>query len=84
MKSHATLGNALALISALFGAICTILLKVGMKEESRVDMQLFFGFVGLFSILFLWPVGLILNLMSAEIFELPHTKQALYAIITNV
>ena len=78
------LGDALALISALFGAICVILQKVRIKDESRVDMQLFFGLVGLFNILLLWPIGLILHLTGAEKFELPRNKQDLYALMANV
>jgi len=42
------LGNILALLSALFYAMYVILLKVRIKAEYRIDMQLFFGFVGLF------------------------------------
>ena len=84
VKSRAMLGDTLALISALFGAICVIFLKVRMKEESRVDMQLFFGLFGLFNILLLWPIGLILHLTGAENFRLPPTKQVLYTIIINV
>lgn len=83
INSLPILGDALSLVSALFGAISVVLLKVRMKDESRVDMQLFFGLLGLFNILLLWPIGLILHLTGAEIFELPHTKQALLAIITN-
>ncbi|KAF8807510.1 hypothetical protein BYT27DRAFT_7189580 [Phlegmacium glaucopus] len=82
--SHVILGNALSLISALFYAMYVILLKVRIKAEYRIDMQLFFGFVGLFNILCCWPLGLILHLTGAEIFELPHTKQAVYAIIINM
>ena len=78
------LGDALALISALFGAICVIFLKVSIKEESRVDMLLFFGLVGLFNFLLLWPIGLILHLTGAENFGLPRTNQDIYAIVTNV
>ena len=78
------LGDSLALISAFIGAVCMILLKVRIKDESRVDMLLFYGFVGLFNLLLLWPIGLILHLTGAEIFGLPRTKQDLYAIITNV
>lgn len=77
------LGDALAVISALFDSICGIFLKVRIKDESQVDMQLFFGLVGLFTILFFWPVGLILHLTGAEVFELPQ-KQYFYVIITNV
>ena len=77
-------GDALALISALFGAICVIFLKVHIKDESRVDMLLFYGFVGLFNLTLLWPIGVVLHLTGAENFGLPRTKQDLYAIITNV
>ncbi|KAJ6610110.1 hypothetical protein B0H10DRAFT_2062145, partial [Mycena sp. CBHHK59/15] len=45
------LGDSLALISAIFYALYVILLKVRIRSESRVDMQLFFGFVGLFNVL---------------------------------
>ena len=82
--SSITLGNVLALLSALFYAMYVILLKVYIKEEYRIDMQLFFGFVGLFNIVGCWPVGLILHLTGAEIFELPHTKQAVYGTLINV
>ena len=82
--SRITLGNVLALLSALFYAMYVILLKVRIKAEYRIDMQLFFGFVGLFNIVGCWPVGLILHLTKTEIFELPHTKQAVYGILINV
>ena len=77
-------GDLLALISALFSAICVIFLKVRIKDESRVDMLLFYGLVGLFNLLLLWPIGLILHLTGAEIFGLPRTKEDIYAIILNV
>jgi len=79
-----TLGNILALLGALFYAMYVILLKVRIKAEYRIDMQLFFGFVGLFNILACWPVGLILHLAGVEIFELPQTKQAVYVILINM
>ncbi|KAF7347740.1 hypothetical protein MVEN_01531400 [Mycena venus] len=65
------LGDTLALISALFYALYVILLKVRMRSESRVDMQLFFGFVGLFNILSCWPMGIFLHLIGVETLELP-------------
>jgi len=82
--SGVILGNILALLSALFYAMYVILLKVRIKAEYRIDMQLFFGFVGLFNILACWPLGLILHFAGAEIFELPQTKQAVYAILINM
>lgn len=77
-------GDFLALFSALFYALYVTLLKVGVKEESRVDMQLFFGFVGLFNVLFSWPVGLLLHLVHVERFELPTSNKVMVAILINV
>jgi len=61
-----------------------ILLKVRIKSESRVDMQLFFGFVGLFNVLSCWPIGVVLHLTGAETLELPPSQKAWYAILVNV
>ncbi|KAF9963167.1 hypothetical protein BGZ65_005436 [Modicella reniformis] len=40
------LGDFLALISAFFYGCYTVLLKIRIQNESRVNMPLFFGFVG--------------------------------------
>lgn len=80
----AAVGDGLALLSAIFYAIYVILLKVRIKEESRIDMQLFFGFVGLFNVLLLWPIGIILHLSGSEVFEFPHGRKALVAVCLNV
>lgn len=77
-------GDLLALLSAVFYALYVILLKVKIREESRIDMQLFFGFVGLVNILFCWPMGFLLHFIGAEPFELPSTQQAVISILLNV
>lgn len=84
VDSRATLGDLLALVSALFYAMYVILLKVRIKSESRIDMQLFFGFVGLFNILVCWPIGIILHLTGVEIFEWPSSRKIVSAILINV
>ena len=84
VNSRATFGDALALLSALFYAMYVVLLKVRIKSESRIDMQLFFGFVGLFNILVCWPMGVILHLTKIEVFELPPSSKALYALLISV
>lgn len=61
-----------------------IFLKVQIKEESRIDMQLFFGYVGLFNILLCWPVALLLHWLGVETLELPGTREAVIAILVNV
>lgn len=82
--SNPLLGDFLALSSALFYAFYVILLKVKIRQESRINMQLFFGFVGLLSILFLWPLGLILHYTGAETFELPSDGKAIGGLLVNV
>jgi len=82
--TYPVLGDSLALGSALFYAFYTILLKVRIHSESRIDMQLFFGFVGLYNILLCWVIGVILHLAGIETFELPNTGAAVGAILFNV
>ncbi|OCH95761.1 hypothetical protein OBBRIDRAFT_787971 [Obba rivulosa] len=83
-QSEAVLGDVLALLSALFYACYVTLLKVRIRDESRIDMQLFFGFVGLFNLLTLWPLGIILHLTGVERLELPHTSKAVVALLINM
>ncbi|KAA8900175.1 hypothetical protein FN846DRAFT_959402 [Sphaerosporella brunnea] len=64
-------GDAMALLSALAYSTYITLLKVRAGNESRVDMQLFFGFVGLFNLVFLWPGLWILHATGVERFEMP-------------
>ncbi|KAG9078935.1 hypothetical protein FS749_009006, partial [Ceratobasidium sp. UAMH 11750] len=81
---RAYLGDLLALGSALFYALYVVLLKVRIGEESRIDMQLFFGFVGTFNVLACWPIGVVLHLTGAEVFELPNSRKAWYAVLLNM
>ncbi|KAF9068114.1 hypothetical protein BDP27DRAFT_1327961 [Rhodocollybia butyracea] len=78
------LGDLLALFSAAFYAFYVILLKVRIRSESRIDMQLFFGFVGLFNIISCWPMGVILHFTGIEPFELPSTRKAIAALLINM
>ncbi|THH30062.1 hypothetical protein EUX98_g4129 [Antrodiella citrinella] len=80
---HVT-GDSLALLSALFYALYVILLKVRIRSESRIDMQLFFGFVGLFSVLFTWPVGVVLHLTGLEPFELPSKTSSIIGVLVSM
>lgn len=78
------LGDFLALVSALFYALYVILLKVRIGSESRIDMQLFFGFVGLFNVLSCWPLGIMLHWSGIEPFELPTNRKEVIAIFINM
>ncbi|EIW86609.1 hypothetical protein CONPUDRAFT_115118 [Coniophora puteana RWD-64-598 SS2] len=82
--SKTVLGDCLALLSACFYAFYVTYLKVQIKDESRIDMQLFFGFVGLASVLTCWPVGIILHLTGIETFQWPSASGAVVAILFNM
>jgi len=84
LSPNPLLGDSFALASALFYALYVSLLKVRMREESRVNMQLFFGFVGLFNVITLWPLGLVVHFLGVEPFELPQNWKEWSGIGINV
>ncbi|KAL9006788.1 MAG: hypothetical protein Q9188_000475 [Gyalolechia gomerana] len=73
-------GDALALLSAVLYGIYTTMMKKRIGDEARVNMSLFFGFVGLFNTVTLLPGFLIMHLTGIEPFELPPTSR-IWAII---
>ncbi|SCU88804.1 LAFA_0E14642g1_1 [Lachancea sp. 'fantastica'] len=76
-------GNLLALSGALcYGLYCT-LLKWRIKDESRVNMKIFFGFVGLLTLVLLWPTIIFLHVMGWEPFELPKTPRVIFIVVFN-
>ena len=50
-------------------------MKKRIGDESRVDMILFFGFVGAFNMVALWPAFFVLHYTGIETFELPPTNR---------
>jgi solute carrier family 35 protein F5 len=69
------LGDAMAAFSAIVYGVYTIVMKKQVGDESRVNMQLFFGLVGFFNVFFLWPGFVILHLTGIEQFTLPPTNR---------
>jgi len=84
LGKFAILGDCFALLSAVFYALYVVLLKVKIKQESRVDMQLFFGFVGAFNVVLLWPIGLLLHATGVEVLEMPPSRSAWAVILVNM
>lgn len=83
LPTNPLLGDSLALASALAYAFYVVLLKVRIRNETRVSMTLFFGFVGLFNILLIWPLGLVLHFTKVEIWEWPHGGKLWASIAIN-
>jgi solute carrier family 35, member F5 len=74
-QSEIAVGDAMAFGSAVMYGIYAVVMKKRIKNEDRVDMPLFFGLVGLFNVVFLWPGFLILHFTGVEEFGLPTTRK---------
>jgi solute carrier family 35 protein F5 len=79
----ALIGDMLALCGAVFYGCYTTLLKLRIGDESRIDMPLFFGFVGVFNLLFMWPFFIILHFTGLENFELPFSPSLWVMVLLN-
>ncbi|CRG83996.1 putative vacuolar membrane protein YML018C [Talaromyces islandicus] len=77
------LGDAMAAFSAIIYGIYTIVMKKQVGDESRVNMQLFFGLVGFFNVFFLWPGFIVLHLTGIERFSLPSEDRIWVIILIN-
>ena len=79
------LGDALALFSAiLYGVYTVTLKKATLKALPRsINMPLFFGFVGLFNVIFLSPLFPILHYTGLEPFTLPPTRRVWSILLIN-
>ncbi|KAL9101154.1 MAG: hypothetical protein Q9163_003556 [Psora crenata] len=84
-KTHKELaiGDALALASALLYGVYTTLMKKRIGDEARVDMPLFFGFVGLFNLVTLLPGLFLVHYTGIETFQLPPTKRITTIVLVN-
>jgi solute carrier family 35 protein F5 len=74
------IGDGMAFLSAILYGIYTINLKQKVGDESRVNMLLFFGMVGVFNIITLWPGFLVLHFTGIETFQMPPTGK-IWAIV---
>ncbi|KAK9238013.1 hypothetical protein V1525DRAFT_342475 [Lipomyces kononenkoae] len=76
-------GDLMSLASAAIYGLYTSLLKLRIGDESRINMQLFFGFVGIWNTIILWPVLLILHITGAERLEMPPTPYVWLILFLN-
>lgn len=76
-------GDSMALFSAVVYGIYVTVMKLRVGNEERVNMGLFFGLVGLFNVVFLWPGFLILHFTGLEPFEWPPTGTVWAIIMLN-
>lgn len=74
-SAEVALGDAMAGFSAIMYGVYTIVMKRQVGDESRVNMALFFGLVGFFNTVLIWPGFIIMHFTGIETFELPPTNR---------
>ncbi|KAF4788152.1 Solute carrier family 35 member F5 [Turdus rufiventris] len=59
-------------IGAMLYAVYIVMIKRKVDREDKLDIPMFFGFVGLFNLLLLWPGFFLLHYTGFEAFEFPN------------
>lgn len=83
-ESDIPVGSVLSLLSAFFYAIYLVFLKRTVKHEDNIDIPMFFGFVGLFNLLLLWPLFFFLHFSKLESFEWPTREQMMLLFLNGL
>ncbi|XP_067928065.1 solute carrier family 35 member F5-like [Watersipora subatra] len=78
------IGAIWSVVGSLAYALYLVTLKRKVPDEGKLDIPMFFGFVGLFNMLLLWPGLLILHFTQLETFILPTPLQWLLLVINGL
>ncbi|XP_013767201.1 solute carrier family 35 member F5 [Pundamilia nyererei] len=73
-----------SLAGAMLYAVYIVMIKRRVDREDKLDIPMFFGFVGLFNLLLLWPGFLLLHYTGFEAFELPSQLVWTYILINGL
>ncbi|KAK5162226.1 hypothetical protein LTS14_000572 [Recurvomyces mirabilis] len=76
-------GDILALVSAVLYGLYAVFMKKRIEDETKVNMPIFFGLVGLFNVLLLWPGMIILHYTGIEPFQLPPSWSVSAIVVSN-
>jgi len=82
-QGEIAIGDAMAFGSAIMYGIYAVVMKKRIGNEDRVNMPLFFGLVGLFNVIFLWPGFILLHYTRVETFEMPPTGKIWTIVLLN-
>ncbi|XP_008548608.1 solute carrier family 35 member F5 isoform X2 [Microplitis demolitor] len=74
----------LSILNAFFQTVYVIFFKNKVDHEDRMDIPMFFGFVGLFNLTLLWPIFFILHYGHWEEFEWPNSRQWTFIVINGI
>ena len=77
------MGDLYAIAGAILYAVYLVLIRHKVGEDRKLDIPLFFGFVGLFGALIFWPGFFILHYTDIERFELPPDLKTWLLLLLN-
>lgn len=85
-KSQASIaiGDGMAFFSAIVYGLYVTVMKRRVGDEEKVNMPLFFGLVGVFNLVLLWPGFFVLHWTGLEPFEWPPTGKVWAIIIVSL
>ncbi|XP_034041986.1 solute carrier family 35 member F5-like [Thalassophryne amazonica] len=78
------IGSLWSLAGAVLYAIYIVMIKRRVDREDKLNIPMFFGFVGLFNLLLLWPGFLVLHYTGFEMFELPSKLVWTYILVNGL
>jgi len=78
-----SLGDFLAILAAFMYGCYTVLMKLWIKDDSRVSMILYLGLVGLWNTICLWPLFFLFNYFDFEKFQLPGSTKLIGFLVMN-
>ncbi|XP_073419936.1 solute carrier family 35 member F5 isoform X3 [Dendrobates tinctorius] len=79
-----TIGSLWSLLGAVLYAVYIVMIKRKVDREEKLDIPMFFGFVGLFNLLLLWPGFFLLHYTKFEAFEFPNKLVWIYLVINGL
>lgn len=73
-----------AVMGALLYAVYLVMVRRRVDNEEKLNMPMFFGFVGFFTIVLLWPGLLIVHLSSQDEFPWPSGTQWSFLVVNGL
>ncbi|XP_069588643.1 solute carrier family 35 member F5 isoform X1 [Ranitomeya imitator] len=83
-RDKEAIGSLWSLLGAALYAVYIVMIKRKVDREEKLDIPMFFGFVGLFNLLLLWPGFFLLHYTKFEAFEFPNKLVWIYLVINGL